>query len=60
MEMSDILCPDCAADIDVPDDAVLGEIISCPDCGLDLEVISIDGDKIELERISIEKEDWGE
>ena len=48
MEMSDTLCPDCAADIDVPDDAVLSEIVSCPDCGLDLEVISIDSDKIEL------------
>ena len=58
--MTDVLCPDCAADIEVPEDALIGEIVSCPDCGLDLEVITIDGTTVELERISIEKEDWGE
>jgi lysine biosynthesis protein LysW len=37
-----------------------GEIASCPDCGLDLEVVKIDGSNVELQRISIEKEDWSE
>lgn len=54
------LCPDCEAEIEVPDDAMIGEIVSCPDCGLDLEVVEVDEGNMALERISIEKEDWGE
>lgn len=53
-------CPDCEAEISVPDDATVGEIVSCPDCGLDLEVKQINGDKVDLKEISIEGEDWGE
>lgn len=55
-----ILCPDCEAGIKVPEDAMVGEIVSCPDCGLDLEVASVGAGGVELQRISIEKEDWGE
>lgn len=58
--MVSALCPDCAAEIEVPKDAVVGEIVSCPDCGLDLEVAKLDGDNVELQRVSVEKEDWGE
>ena len=58
--MANELCPDCEAEIEVPDDAMIGEIVSCPDCGLDLEVVEIDKSTMALERISIEKEDWGE
>jgi lysine biosynthesis protein LysW len=39
---------------------MLKEILSCPDCGLELEVTKIDADKLELQKILIEKEDWGE
>jgi len=53
-------CPDCEANITVADDAMIGEILSCPDCGLDLEVKEINGQTVELQTISIEKEDWGE
>ena len=53
-------CPDCEADIDVADDAMTGEILSCPDCGLDLEVKTISPQTVELEKLAIEKEDWGE
>jgi alpha-aminoadipate carrier protein LysW len=58
--MANVLCPDCDAEIEVPSDAVIGEIVSCPDCGLDLEVVEIEGSAVKLDRISIEKEDWGE
>jgi alpha-aminoadipate carrier protein LysW len=58
--MANELCPDCEAEIEVPEDAMIGEIVSCPDCGLDLEVVEVDEGKMALERISIEKEDWGE
>jgi len=53
-------CPDCLAEIDLPDDTMVGEIVSCPDCGLELEVASIEGRKIELQKLVVEKEDWGE
>ena len=58
--MAKVTCPDCNAKFDAPDDVMVGEIISCPDCGLDLEVIKVEDSNIELERIAIEKEDWGE
>ena len=54
------MCPDCEAEIKVPEGTTLGEIVSCPDCGLELEVKAINGDRVDLKEISIEKEDWGE
>jgi len=53
-------CPDCLAEIDVPDDIMVGEIVSCPDCGLELEVEKAEGQAVELQKLAIEKEDWGE
>ena len=53
-------CPDCNADLEAPDDVMLGEILSCPDCGLELEVKEINGNGLELQELTIEGEDWGE
>jgi len=53
-------CPDCEAGIEIAEDAMAGEILSCPDCGLDLEVKSVGAEKVELQKLAIEKEDWGE
>lgn len=53
-------CPECAADVQVPDDALEGEIVNCPDCGLDLEVVKTDGSNIVLKPVEELKEDWGE
>ena len=58
--MAKVVCPDCSAEFNTADDVMVGEIVSCPDCGLDLEVVKIEGSNVELERIAIEKEDWGE
>ena len=55
-----VKCPDCGAEIKVPEDVIVGEILSCPDCGLELEVKKIDGDSLQLEELVIEGEDWGE
>ncbi len=52
-------CTDCEAEIEVPDDAVEGEIITCPDCGLDLEV-QLTPQGRSVKPLSVEKEDWGE
>ncbi len=53
-------CMDCGADMAVPNDSLLGEIVGCPDCGLDY-VIEVDesGSK-QLTELLIEGEDWGE
>jgi alpha-aminoadipate carrier protein LysW len=54
-------CPDCDADLDVPQDASKGEILSCPGCGLELEVKNInDNGCIDLQELTLEGEDWGE
>ncbi len=55
-----VSCPECGAEINAPNDVILKEILSCPDCGLELEVAKIDGPSLELKKILIEKEDWGE
>ncbi len=55
-------CPDCEADLIVPEDVAKGEILSCPGCGLELEVkeISNGGGCIDLQELTLEGEDWGE
>ncbi len=51
-------CPECAADVALPDDAMESEIISCPECGMELELISLDPPKLDV--APEEEEDWGE
>jgi alpha-aminoadipate carrier protein LysW len=51
-------CPECAAEVEVPADAVQGEIVECPDCGVELEVIALDPPQVDL--APEEEEDWGE
>ncbi len=58
--MSKAKCPDCDADLDVPQDTEMGEILSCPGCGLELEVKKVKGGCIDLQELTIEGEDWGE
>jgi alpha-aminoadipate carrier protein LysW len=53
-------CPDCDAEIEVPEDVMKGEILSCPSCGLELEVTKNDDECIDLKELGIEGEDWGE
>jgi len=55
-------CPDCDSDLDVPCDIEEGEILSCPGCGLELEVKSANGggERVDLQELTIEGEDWGE
>lgn len=56
--MSQVTCPECAAEISLESDTEVGEIIVCPDCGVDLEVISLDPAKVDM--APMEEEDWGE
>jgi alpha-aminoadipate carrier protein LysW len=51
-------CPECGAELSLPDDIVEGEIVVCGDCGMELEVVETD--PVILELAPEEEEDWGE
>jgi len=55
-----VKCLECDAEIPVPPDVVVGEILNCQDCGLSFEVCSIHGNELEIKVAEIEGEDWGE
>jgi alpha-aminoadipate carrier protein LysW len=56
--MSDVICPECEAEMSLESGAEVGEIIVCPDCGVDLEITSLKPAKVEV--APMEEEDWGE
>jgi alpha-aminoadipate/glutamate carrier protein LysW len=56
--MFTVTCTECEAEINLPEDTEVGEIVVCPDCGVDLEVTSLDPAAVEL--APMEQEDWGE
>jgi alpha-aminoadipate carrier protein LysW len=58
MTMNTTACPECAADIALPANAMQHEILSCPDCGTELEIISLNPPQVEL--APEVQEDWGE
>ncbi len=51
-------CVECGGDVQVPGDAMQGEILTCPDCGVELEVTSLNPVQVELAPMVME--DWGE
>jgi alpha-aminoadipate/glutamate carrier protein LysW len=53
-------CAECDAQIAVPTDAILGEIVSCKDCGSEYEVAEISGGTVTLKPAEKVEEDWGE
>ncbi len=52
------VCPECQADVELEDDAVIGEITPCVECGLELEVTGID--PLTVAPAPEIEEDWGE
>ena len=55
-----IECKECAAEIPVADDAIVGEIITCPVCGYDYEITDKNEGVIEIKRAESVGEDWGQ
>jgi alpha-aminoadipate carrier protein LysW len=51
-------CPECAAEITLPDDVMENEIVQCAECGMELEVVSLDPPALDF--APEEEEDWGE
>jgi alpha-aminoadipate carrier protein LysW len=53
-------CIDCGANLVIPNNSFIDEIISCPDCGLDYVIIQDENGIKTLKELTIEGEDWGE
>ena len=53
-------CIECDGDISVPNDVVVGEIVTCPDCGQNFEVSEINSSNVVLKLAESTGEDWGE
>lgn len=51
-------CPVCAADVDIADDAIAGEVLACEDCGTELEILGLD--PVKLAEAPSAEEDWGQ
>jgi alpha-aminoadipate carrier protein LysW len=53
-----IACTECTSSLDLPADAVEGEVVACADCGVELEVVSTS--PLALALAPEVDEDWGE
>jgi len=52
-------CPECDANITIPDDAVEGEIVTCAECGASFELVK-DSNGFGLKPAQTVGEDWGQ
>jgi len=52
-------CPVCGGEVEVPEDAMPGELIE-HDCGVTLEVVRTSDGKLALKPFEGVEEDWGE
>jgi len=52
-------CPECDAEIAIPEDAVDGEIVTCAECGASFELAKA-SDGFELKPAQTVGEDWGQ
>ena len=53
-------CNECGAALAVPDDAIVGELVSCKDCSSEYEVAEISNGTAMLNAAEKVGEDWGE
>lgn len=56
--MNTVYCLECAAEVNLEDDLMVGEIVECADCGAELEVTSLAPVAVQL--APEVEEDWGE
>jgi alpha-aminoadipate carrier protein LysW len=54
-----VKCPECDADIKIPNDAIEGEIVTCPDCGASYELTKTN-EVFNIKPAQVVGEDWGE
>jgi alpha-aminoadipate carrier protein LysW len=53
-------CNECGAALTVPDDAIVGELVSCRDCSSEYEVAELSNGSAVLKPAEKVGEDWGE
>jgi len=53
-------CDECGADIAIPEDAIVGEIVECKECSSEFEVASMAQGQVKLKTAEVAEEDWGE
>jgi alpha-aminoadipate carrier protein LysW len=53
-------CQECGAEIKIPDDSLVGEIVTCPDCGADFEIANKTQNSVDLKPAESVGEDWGQ
>jgi alpha-aminoadipate carrier protein LysW len=53
-------CDECGADIAIPQDAIVGEIVECKECSSEFEVASLAQGHVKLKKAEVAEEDWGE
>jgi len=53
-------CKECGAEMVVPNDAIVGEIVSCKDCSSEYEVAEISNGNVLVKPAEQVGEDWGE
>jgi alpha-aminoadipate carrier protein LysW len=51
-------CPVCDAEVALPANAIVSELLSCADCGTELEIESLSPPS--LREAPAEEEDWGQ
>jgi alpha-aminoadipate carrier protein LysW len=56
----DARCTDCDASVPIPEDALVGEIVSCKECGAEYEVAELTAGAATLKPAEQVEEDWGE
>ena len=52
-------CAECDANVNIPSDAVEGEIVTCAECGASFELVKT-SDGFELKPAQTVGEDWGQ
>jgi len=53
-------CQECGAEIKIPADSLVGEIVTCPDCGSDFEIANKTQNGVDLKPAESVGEDWGQ
>ena len=53
-------CEECGADVAIPLDAIVGEIVECKECSSEFEVASLTHGQVKLKKAEVAEEDWGE
>lgn len=57
MTQQEVLCKECGLVLDIPNDTIIGEVISCKDCGSDWEIVS---PQFNIKKAEVVGEDWGQ